>query len=115
MLVLVSLLLIVMIALLVVAIRIAVDVNSIRSELLHDIRMTLRDFPTIQQTGLASPIRMRSHNSDPYHGNHSTDFFGKVLWEWRDGEWVADVPEGFDPGLPPNYPGNFEGAKARTW
>jgi len=54
--ILVSLLLIVVIALLVVAIRIAIDVNAIRSELLHDIRATIRDFPAFQQTGLAAPF-----------------------------------------------------------
>jgi len=114
--ILVSLLLIVVIALLVVAIRIAVDVNAIRSELLHDIRMTLRDFRAFQQTGLPTPIKMLNHHGpNPHRGGRPADFLGKVLWEWRDGEWVADVPEGCEPGLPPKYPGDFELAKARTW
>jgi len=115
--ILLSLSLIVLIALLVVAIRIAIDVNAIRNELLHDIRMTLRDLSTLQQTGRPSPIQVINHNiPDPVHiAGNPMDFLGTVLWVWRGGEWVANVSEGVDPGMPPSYPGNFEGAKARTW
>ncbi len=104
------LILLAVLAMLVAVLIIAFDVRHIRNELLPDIRATL--------------IRSEQSHSAHFHvtslhghgwGHISTlGFF--VYWEWRAGRWQCpNLPSGGEPQLPPNYPGAFEGDRAKTW
>ncbi len=109
----VVLLLLVVIVLLVFVIRIAMDVQAIRNETLHDIHTALRDIRSHERFGAATPIRMSAHSADPVHARLTDEDCAKVLWSWIGGEWIADVPHGINPGSPPDVPGDHEGQKAR--
>jgi hypothetical protein len=90
--------------------RLAFDVRAIRSELLPDLRKSLLEGFWVQE-----PVARLGHICHiPHH--LGADFF--VIWKWSGGDWQVrpgTVPPGADPGLPPQYPGAFEGDLVKTW
>jgi hypothetical protein len=98
------------------AVSVALDVRSIRGELLTDIRKLLltaeRTHPVQGHPGRQLPLGIHNHRT---MGAGAGSF---AFWVWRDGEWALEtdsVPTDFHPGLPPAYPGAFNGDKIKTW
>ena len=104
------LILFVVILILVFLVRLADNLKEISNELLPDIRSAILDLPR-------QPSRHRRGPDDTHsHGILQTKAGCLIVWEWTDGEWqVHTVPEGIVPGLPPNFPGAFNGDIAKTW
>ena len=78
---------------------IAVDTRAIRNRLLADPQRSSGHFS------------LKQHCGDAVSGSF-------VIWEWRKGEWRADVeslPTGKAPGQPPEFPGAQEGHRVKTW
>jgi hypothetical protein len=95
------------------ALSVAIDVWNIRRELLPDIRKILLTTPrTYTGPDRVTPSSIHLHQSFL----HRAGFF--VIWEWALGEWAPMtelIPPGVHPGLPPSYPGTFNGEKVKTW
>jgi hypothetical protein len=96
-----------MVAILLVALRMAIDLRAIRDERLPDIYAALMSEST-------------SYRPGTYHLPHmppdGLDCF--AVWEWLDDVWrlvTHNLPPGADLGPPPSYRGAHKGETIKAW
>jgi hypothetical protein len=95
---------------LVVVLRIAADLRTLRVQHIPDMLASLGKL----SRSLGPIHRPLSH--DPHKPEGLTDG-DCVVWEWLDGCWQVlpeSVPAGDGPGVPPAYPGAFSGERVKT-
>jgi hypothetical protein len=111
---LIALLIVLLLVLILIVLwQLAGDMRSIVRDILPDIRAIMLKRPP-PQGGVAWPHR---HDGTCLpHGGDGIPIGSFVIWIWRHGEWhLQPVPFGIRPGLPPAYPGAFNGDVAKTW
>jgi hypothetical protein len=109
-----SLILIVTVAILVVLWQLAADIRKILTQSVPDILAATRAQRCSQRPPLGSGIP--NDHQHPHQGLGHPPIGLFVIWIWRHGQWSCQgVPHEVHSGLPPAYPGAFEGDLAKTW
>jgi len=97
-------------------VRIAGDVRRLRDQSLPDLQNAISRGLNSSGSRQLLVYPTEGVHEEPPHGPRvaRTGYF--LIWEWQLGEWVPrDVQLGVRLGLPPAYPGAFEGDIAKTW